>query len=117
MKYFKYSEFDSPDEKGSGGNMDETFLSMLDEARHLAKLPFKINSGYRTEEHNTYVGGKSNSSHLKGLACDIHCVNSRSRFIILKALKDVGFNRIGIAKTFIHCDLDLDKSQNVTWLY
>ena len=29
----------------------------------------------------------------------------------------VGFNRIGIAGTFIHVDLDFDKSQNVIWTY
>lgn len=117
MVHFNISEFDSPDKKGSGKNMDKTFLSMLDEARHIANIPFKINSGYRTKERNKKVGGVKSSSHLKGLACDISCIDSRSRFIILNALIDAGFTRIGIAKTFIHCDIDIDKVQQVIWVY
>jgi uncharacterized protein YcbK (DUF882 family) len=117
MRYFKLKEFDSPDLKGSGQLMDETFLYMLDEARHIANIPFKINSGYRTKEHNKKVGGVKSSSHLKGVAADISCVDSRSRFIILNALQQAGFNRIGIAKSFIHVDYDIDKSLNVIWVY
>jgi uncharacterized protein YcbK (DUF882 family) len=117
MVYFKLSEFDSPDKPGSGENMDKTFLSMIDEARNIANIPFKINSGFRTEKHNKKIGGVFNSSHLKGLAADVHCIDSTSRNIILKSLREVGFNRIGIAKTFIHFDLDMYKVQNVTWVY
>jgi len=103
------------DLKGSGQLMDETFLSMIDEARTIAKTPFKINSGFRTTEHNKAVGGVKGSSHTRGFAADISCVDSNSRFIILNALISVGFNRIGIYKTFIHCDIDNDKSRNVIW--
>ena len=42
MKYFKLSEFDSPDMVGSGESMDQEFLSRLDQARSLADVPFKI---------------------------------------------------------------------------
>ena len=117
MVHFFISEFDSPDLKGSGQLMDETFLSMIDEARSIANVPFKINSGFRTVEHNKKIGGKSNSSHLKGLAADISCTTSRERFLILEALIMVGFTRIGIAKSFIHCDIDVDKASRVVWIY
>ena len=108
-KYFK--ELDNLDK------MDKTFLLRLDEARERAGIPFVINSGYRTPEHNAKIGGKPNSSHLKGLAVDISVTNSRQRFIILNALLDVGFTRIGIADTFIHVDLDNEKSKEVIWTY
>ena len=118
MRYFNYHEFDSPDAIGSGEQMmDEVFVQMLDKARHLAGIPFKINSGYRTPERNRLVGGKKDSAPLKGLAADIHCVDSRSRGYILGALLEVGFNRIGIAKTFIHVDDDPSKDADVVWLY
>ena len=117
MIHFELSEFDSPDEIGSGFMMDLDFLVKLDTARHKAGIPFKINSGYRTIAHNKKVGGKRNSSHRKGLAVDIKSKDSRSRSIILKSLLSVGFTRIGIGKTFIHVDDDLKKAQNVTWLY
>ena len=45
MKYFKLSEFDSPDMVGSGEAMDKEFLSKLDQARSLCDIPFRITSG------------------------------------------------------------------------
>ena len=117
MRYFQLYEFDSPDVKGSCSNMDSTMLSMIDEARAFANIPFIINSGYRTEKNNKKIGGVINSSHLKGLAVDIKCMNSVNRFIIIDSLKRAGFNRIGISETFIHADIDTDKTQNVIWVY
>ena len=117
LRHFNLSEFDSPDEIGSGSKMDIDFLHKLDEARHIAQTPFKINSGYRTQEHNLKVGGRVGSSHLKGLAADIGYNGSRERYLILNALMQVGINRIGIAKTFIHCDVDNLKDKSVIWLY
>jgi len=117
FKYFKLSEFDSPDEPGSGSKMNYTFLEKLDYARGNAGVSFKINSGYRTNKWNEKVGGRIGSSHIKGLAADIQAIGSRDRALIVKSLLDVGINRIGIAKTFIHCDVDKDKDQDVIWLY
>ena len=70
-KYFNLSEFDSPDQAGSGAYMNPDFLRKLDKARGIAGIPFRINSGYRTEAHNRKVGGVNDSAHLKGLAVDI----------------------------------------------
>ena len=117
LTYFKLSEFDSPDEVGSGYRMDKDFLRRLDTARGIAGIPFKINSGYRTAAHNTLGGGRVGSSHKKGLAVDIGYTGSRERYIILKALMEVGITRFGIAKTFIHCDVDNNKDGDVIWLY
>ena len=117
LRNFQHSEFDSPDLTGSGWSMSILFLNMLDDARSIAGVPFFINSGFRTPERNALVGGKPDSSHLKGCAADIKAIDSRSRGLILKALRQVGFTRIGIAKTFIHVDSEESKDQNVTWLY
>ena len=97
-------------------NMDANFLHKLDKARQLAGMPFIINSAYRSPDHPLSIKNP-NSSHIKGLAVDISVKDSRSRFIILDALIKVGFNRIGIADTFIHVDLDIDKSNKVIWTY
>ena len=122
MKFFNYSEFDSPDELGSGKNMSPKILEMLDLAREKYDKPIKITSGYRTKAYNQDLkkrGYKAspNSSHLKGLAVDIACIDSKSRFELLDILLDVGFNRIGIASSFIHADIDMDKTCNVIWTY
>ena len=105
-KYFKEIET----------NMSKEFLFVLDEARELARIPFIINSAYRSPEHPLSIKNPS-SSHIKGLAVDIKATDSKTRFKIVKALIEVGFTRIGIADTFIHVDLDLDKTQNVIWTY
>ena len=117
LTYFDIKEFDSPDEFGSGYRMDKDFLRRLDTARGIAGIPFIINSGYRTAAHNEKVGGRVGSSHKKGLAVDIGYKGSRQRYIITKALMEVGINRIGIGKTFIHADVDKNKDEDVIWLY
>jgi uncharacterized protein YcbK (DUF882 family) len=117
MKYFNYSEFDSPDVQGSGQMMDKDFLNLLDQARDRFDKPININSGFRTPAHNESVGGKENSSHLKGLAVDVACIASRDRFELIDIFLDLGINRIGIADTFIHIDVDPEKSSNVIWTY
>ena len=117
VRYFNYSEFDSPDVQGSGQLMDKELLEMLDDVRDKFDKPIHINSGYRTPAHNEAVGGTENSSHLKGLAVDIACDNSIDRFDLINCLLDVGFSRIGVAKTFIHADIDPDKAQGVMWTY
>ena len=117
MRYFTLKEFDSPDMPGSGELMSAQFIQLLDKARHRAKTSFIISSGYRTREHNKKVGGVSNSSHTKGLAVDIKCINSSERFSIINALLDIGFHRIGVNKTFIHVDNDTNKNGFVLWMY
>ena len=108
FKYFSFAEFNCPSLPDSGKNMDINFIYKLEHARELAGIPFRITSGYRTAEHNQKVGGVSNSSHLNGLAADIS--------IVLNALIKAGFKRIGVAKTFIHCDTD-DSKPNSVWTY
>jgi uncharacterized protein YcbK (DUF882 family) len=97
-------------------NMDEDFLSKLDEAREFAGIPFIINSAYRSPEHPLSIKNPT-SSHIKGLAVDIKATDSSTRFKVIEALVSVGFTRLGIADTFIHVDWDFDKSQEVIWTY
>tara|TARA_S200002703_G_C3752342_1_gene231492 strand:- start:703 stop:1071 length:369 start_codon:yes stop_codon:yes gene_type:complete len=122
VKHFSLDEFDSPDLPTSGREMDYTFLTMLDNARSIAGIPFKITSGYRTESHNSAVGGvqksanSKGSSHMYGYAADISAVTGGERWIIVRSLIEAGFKRIGIAKTFIHTDNDPDKPDAI-WTY
>ncbi len=117
MQHFDYSEFDSPDELGSGKLMRRDFLDKLEQARIIANVPFRINSGYRTEAHNKAVGGVKGSSHTKGCAADISVRSDSDRFKIVDSLLRAGFNRIGIAKTFIHVDNDIEKNSDRIWTY
>ena len=122
-KHFTYSEFDCKSGVGQGEIfMKDAFIKMLDDARIIANTPFIITSGYRTKEYNAELIKKGykaspNSSHCKGVAADIKITNSYTRFKIIQALVMVGFKRIGVAKDFIHCDLDFEKQQNILWTY
>tara|TARA_R110000751_G_scaffold1024_1_gene4179 strand:+ start:1845 stop:2294 length:450 start_codon:yes stop_codon:yes gene_type:complete len=119
IKHFTLAEFDSPDDIGSGDNMCLEFLSKLDEAREIAGIPFKVNSGYRTPSHNIKINGVKHSSHMN-IPCnavDVHVEGSRERFLIISSAIKVGINRIGVGKNFIHLDTDTNKSQDVAWHY
>ncbi len=116
-KYFKLEEFKCKCGNCNGGEMNHTLIALIDRAREIAGIPFKINSGFRCNESNTASGGVNNSSHLKGLAVDIKVTDSRSRYLTIRALSLVGLSRFGIGEDFIHVDLDTSKSQKVTWLY
>ncbi|MCO6499666.1 MAG: peptidase M15 [Vicingus serpentipes] len=126
VKYFDAFEFDSPDLPGSGREMDQEFILLLDQARELAgeqgqlegmKIVFSITSGYRTESHNKKIGGVSDSAHLTGNAADIRVRNGKERRIILNSLIKVGLDkRIGIGQTFIHVDNDFNKPFSY-WTY
>lgn len=116
MKFFNIKEFDSPDKPGSGSMMKASTLAMLDKARSIAGIPFKIESGYRTVEHNKEVGGVANSAHTRGYAADI-VTTPGTRDKIIKALVQAGFKRIGIGTNFVHADNDPSLPQNTAWGY
>lgn len=107
-KYFNQNEIEG---------LKPELCEMLDKARELAGIPFYLNSTLRSPEKNAEVGGVKDSAHIRGEAVDIRCRNSNERFIMKKALYDVGFKRIGHGKTFIHADIAKDKPQNVEWDY
>ena len=116
MSFFTKKEMSCPCCGKEG--MNRGFMDRLNIARGLAGMPFTINSAFRCMKHNASeaVGGTVNSAHTRGYAADISCKTSRHRHIILKALRAVRFNRIGIYKNFIHVDCDPVKVEDVTWV-
>jgi len=115
LKHFKKSEFTCKCGCGETVISDE-LLQMLDDARKHAGVPFKITSGYRCPNHPESKKNPT-SSHIKGLAADIKCSDSKTRAILMDALTYVEFYRIGISKSFIHVDIDEDKVSPVIWVY
>jgi len=93
------------------------FLARLQDARHIAGIPFVITSGYRCPEHNSVVGGKTDSSHLKGIAADIRAHIASERFAIINGLIKAGFERFGIGRDFVHVDTDMSKPSRLIWIY
>lgn len=114
FRYFSLDEFACP---LTGDNQIEIELvEKLDRARYEAGVPFTITSGYRSEAHNSAVGGSPNSAHMLGLAADIACDDSLTRFAMLRAIFNEGFARVGIYDDFIHVDIARDRINEVAWL-
>ncbi len=121
-KYFKLTEFDSPDQPGSGEMMEPAVVLALDNARDLAGFPFVVTSGFRSIAHNRSLiraglPASPKSSHLLGWAVDLRVDNSERAYLMVEALLDAGFNRIGISQKFIHADMDPNKKSNLLWTY
>ncbi len=108
IKHFKKEEFTC--NCGCGlNNIHKEVVLMLDAAREISGVPFRINCGCRCEKHNREVGGVLESAHTKGYAVDIAAITDAVRFHIVSALLKVGFKRVILYSSFIHCDDDLEK--------
>lgn len=113
VEHFERDEFGRAD----GVEPDWDLVMRLDQARAIAGIPFVITSGVRSDEHNAQVGGSPSSSHLTGHAVDLRCESSRHRSLMVDALLEAGFSRIGLGPDFIHVDNDRSKPHQVMWLY
>lgn len=111
-KVMKWTYF--KDEEVAG--LDKELVSKLDSARHVAGVPFTITSGKRTLEENQNAGGVQDSAHETGLAVDLRVPDGTSRFLMVSALLQAGFKRMGVYDKHIHVDIDASKPQNVLWV-
>jgi len=91
--------------------LDKEFVHRLDWARDIADVPFVL-----TETVASGGSHKENTAHQRGLAVDIRCHDSYTRFRILLSLYHVGFKRIGIYDRHVHVDGDTSLPQQVAWL-
>ena len=118
IQYFTPQEFDSPDVKGSGKNMDRSFLLALDNTRKNANFPFIVTSGYRTISHNLSVGGAQNSAHIRGKAADIYAPTLQQKDVIIRNAIKNGMTGIGVMKSAVHLDNDTAIHPKLTfWRY
>ena len=113
MRYFKLSDFDCQE---TGNNeMSEDFLIKLDELRHKCGFPFIITSGYRDKTHSIEARKAKAGTHAQGIASDIRINNGNEAYDIIKNAQSMGFNGIGVAKSFIH--VDIRQGMPVIWSY
>lgn len=93
------------------------FVTLLDQARGIAGIPFIITSGYRDPAHNAAVGGVMDSAHETGLAVDLLIKDGISGEKINSALHKVGLNRFGYYQDgHLHVDYDLTKPNPCYWV-
>ena len=114
--FFKECEFVHAVPSCSMHDMHPDVLERLDYARSLFGKPIIICSAYRSREHELAHGRAGTSSHCKGEAVDVKCVDSTNRLELVQSLLRAGFRRIGIHSRFIHVDIDHTKPRCM-WLY
>ncbi len=103
---------------GCGANhIAPELVVMLQELRDLVGDAINVTSGVRCVDWNKQVGGSPTSSHVRGLAVDIHCESSESRYVLVYSALEAGFIRIGVGSRFVHLDIDPTKAPCVIWTY
>ena len=113
FEHFDIDEFDCQE---TGENqMDTDFIYALDELREACGFPFRITSGYRSPSHTIEARKSSPGTHSEGIAADIAVSGGAQRRAIVENAIRLGFNGIGVAKTFVH--VDKRKTPPVMWTY
>ena len=69
----------------------ETFLQPL---RTALGRPITINSGYRSPELNTAIGGSTTSQHCKGEAIDLECPGMTTAELCLRIAEDWEYDQM-----------------------
>ena len=116
-KYFAPQEFRRCSPSCTIDQMDQRFLDTLDALRAQAGIPLVLNCAFRSVAHEKARGRSGNSAHTKGLAADIRCNSSATRWKIVTAALALGIRRIGISKSYVHVDIDGTLPQDVIWHY
>ena len=102
---------------GCGRNdIKDELAYKVQKVRDILGKSIRINSGIRCIRHNGNIGASETSSHVDGWAADLQTKGSAARYEMLKAVMQV-FDRVGIAKNFIHVDVDATKTAGVVWTY
>ena len=112
-KNFNLSEFDCKDGTEMPSELLPNVLELaesLQELREILNSPIRINSAYRSLEHNSKIGGSTNSQHLFAKAADIVVkgktpsqVATMIKLLILEGKMKQG--GIGVYDNFTHYDI------------
>ncbi|OYD06740.1 D-Ala-D-Ala carboxypeptidase family metallohydrolase [Paludifilum halophilum] len=118
-RHFAWSEFHSKDGSGfSGGKVGsatvkENVRRLMYKLEALRKKagdsPVTINSGFRSINHNSNVGGSSNSQHMYGIAADID-VSGKSVYQVRDIARTCGFSGNKRYSSFNHVDSRVEYS-------
>lgn len=72
--------------------------------------PIKVNSAYRSLQHNRSIGSRDTSQHVKGNAADIRVkdLDTEDLYLIMEKLIEIGDLKeggLGLYNTFVHYDI------------
>lgn len=94
-------------------------IDLLEDMRNDIDEAVFIESGCRCQNHNTAEGGVTNSAHTKGMAADVRLgyMYGPQRYAVVRAAVRNNALGIGVAKTFIHVDVDESLPRPAVWSY
>jgi len=118
-EHFDSSEFACKCGCGFGthpGDVSSELIDLLERMRE-EHGPIHITSGCRCKPYNSSVGGVSNSAHTRGTAADIRVEGGLERRKLLDLAVMNWASGIGVAKTFIHVDVDSELPRPMAWTY
>jgi len=98
MKYFTEKELGIENANAIiKKNMEQLVNNILDPLREeVGKI--RINSGYRTPEHNRKVGGSPTSDHIKGCAADIVPIEADIDDVFALLIREFKYNQVILEK-------------------
>lgn len=110
---FNMSEFESKDNKKMPLDVSYNIIKLSQQLQYLRDYtdrPIKINSAYRSKEHNKKIGGVKSSQHVLGKAADIVVKGLEPKLVyeIIEDLIDKGDmlqGGLGLYDTFVHYDI------------
>lgn len=121
--HFDWDEFDSRG-RFTGGKTDDVQRNLLYLMFKLEALrtklgggAVKVNSGFRSIDHNTDIGGAGNSQHMYGIAADIS-VSGHSPAEVAAVAKTCGLSGVKAYKGHVHVDSRVEYpygSQSYWW--
>lgn len=113
---YKHLNFDHCSPKCEISQVSEELLRTLETIGFIMNATLVINSAFRSVDYEKAKNRPGTSSHTKGVAVDIQCVNNLDRVRLVCVLLAFGVHRIGIAKNYVHADIDRDKQPSL-WFY
>ena len=89
---------------------------LLQPVRDRLGKPMNVNSGFRTSELNSVVGGSRTSDHMAGRAADIRTDNPRELFNLVRE-SGLSFDQLILYPTFVHMSYRSEKENRNQVLY
>ena len=104
------------------GDISEELLDVLEHIRERVGEPVVVKSGARCTTHNADVGGVPHSAHTRRpavTAADITLLrfygNDRHRLVV--AAVEAGVRGLGLARSYLHVDVDRVLPRPSAWTY
>lgn len=107
LTFLTWSQFDSPDNKGSGKIfMEREPVLILDEVIRRTRMTLDIRMGYATPKYARMMGLTSKSQHRTGKAILLRVLCPKKRWKLIYNLMELGVTHIGLGREEMYFDTD-----------